>query len=425
MPKTNGSEGNVSMQLTCRKHESEDIFAELEPEWNQLDALTSPRRPYTSHLWSRLWWRRFSRNTALTVDHLTVFTVRDQHDTLIAIAPMMTTHRPPYSPLRVRHLQFFGADASVTDIRGLIVRPEHHGAAVRALHDHFVCTSHDWDVLRWDGLRDGTDDVDVVTKASSIRTRSDNPVYYLNLPSTWDELAARFSRNMRRNARRAYSELKDAHLPFAFRVVAAPEATPHALARFVRLHRARALGTTEQVSRHIDRLSNPIHRVFVPEFAQRMAERGDLRVFELTVGNKVVASQIAYGLGDEIFMYYSGFDPAMARYNVMTTLSIEAIKWAIDHRLTRFNLAAGKDLSKLRWNPEQITYQSVTIDSPHSSSRLAGHVHTATILAHRLTYALRKASAVRLSAAISNVVRTRASDAPRELQSSPDRNANH
>lgn len=46
-------------------------------------------------------------------------------------------------------------------------------------------------------------------------------------------------------------------------------------------------------------------------------------------------------------------------YGVMTTLMIETIKWAIEHKFAFINLSTGKDLSKLRWKPTEISFRTL------------------------------------------------------------------
>ena len=58
---------------------------------------------------------------------------RDARDALIAVAPMMSTWRPSFGPIRLQMLRFFGHDPNVTEIRGLVCEPEHEVAALEAV----------------------------------------------------------------------------------------------------------------------------------------------------------------------------------------------------------------------------------------------------------------------------------------------------
>jgi hypothetical protein len=70
-------------------------------------------------------------------------------------------------------------------------------------------------------------------------------------------------------------------------------------------------------------------------------------------------------------MYYSGFDPAWARYSVMTTTLAEAIKYAIAHGLKSVSLSPHPDVSKTRWGPRQVDYGSAIEQGVGLRSRLA------------------------------------------------------
>jgi CelD/BcsL family acetyltransferase involved in cellulose biosynthesis len=96
-----------------------------------------------------------------------------------------------------------------------------------------------------------------------------------------------------------------------------------------------------------------------------MAERDQLRIFQLVIGGEVVATRVGFVLGNELYLYYSGYRVAWAQHSVMTTVVAESIKWAIQQGLQGVDLSSGRDLSKLRWKPTQF----VTCEGVQSSSR--------------------------------------------------------
>jgi len=78
------------------------------------------------------------------------------------------------------------------------------------------------------------------------------------------------------------------------------------------------------------------------------------------ISGNVVASRIGFQNGDQIYLYYSGYDPSWSKYSVMTTLVVETIKWSIEQRLAIVHLSTGSDVSKLRWGPVQTRYVALT-----------------------------------------------------------------
>jgi CelD/BcsL family acetyltransferase involved in cellulose biosynthesis len=177
----------------------------------------------------------------------------------------------------------------------------------------------------------------------------------LDLPSTWEEFRAGLKRNIRESLRHGYNSLKrDAH---AFEMIAADsrDAVREALERLFVLHALRAgmPGTTP----HPNRFASAGLRVFLHEVCGELAAHGIVRVFELKIADRVVASRIGFELGGSLYLYYSGFDPQWSKYGVMTTTVAEAIKYAIARGLTTVNLSPGNDVSKTRWGPREIPHQ--------------------------------------------------------------------
>jgi hypothetical protein len=54
----------------------------------------------------------------------------------------------------------------------------------------------------------------------------------------------------------------------------------------------------------------------------RASEVGSAKLFELLVEGEVVASRIGFVLGDNLYLYFSGYHPRMSRYSVMTTCGV-------------------------------------------------------------------------------------------------------
>jgi CelD/BcsL family acetyltransferase involved in cellulose biosynthesis len=180
------------------------------------------------------------------------------------------------------------------------------------------------------------------------------PCYYLSLPDTWSAFKSGLSRNVKESLRKCYNSLKRDGHAFVFRAIDQPAHVDPALDRFFHLHtvRAQATGTIE----HTDVFRTRKTRDFLRAYGQRMAERGRFVVFQLEIGGEVVATRVAMIFGDQLYLYYSGYNISWARYSVMTTLVAEAIQWAIDRRFKVVNLSTGSDVSKTRWSPHEVIF---------------------------------------------------------------------
>ena len=352
-----------------------EAFDTLTPEWEDLDAAMLPRALHSSPAWIRLWWRHLRRQTISTRDEFFLHTVRDQYGRLVAVAPLMLTHKPGRGLLRLRLLQFIGADLSLTEVRGLICRIEHQDTAVRALIGHFAKHCNEWDLFLWRGFRLPGLSVELLDDLGGLNKDDALPCYIVELPTSWDELATRLSSNTRKSMRKSYEFLERDGYNFGFRSREHPNDIPEALSRFFSLHAARSL--SKDMTLHRDRLTGyPKHSALVADFARTMAERGQLRMFQLEIGGAIIATRIAFVLGDDLCLYYSGFDPRWRKYSVMTTLSIEIMKWAINNGFKRVNLSTGADLGKLRWRPSEVLYYNKNQVSPTWRGQAASRLYT-------------------------------------------------
>jgi CelD/BcsL family acetyltransferase involved in cellulose biosynthesis len=346
-----GVEGLV---LRVERLTTEQDLTALMPEWHELDVSLSPRIPFTSPVWKLLWWKHFKRDKLASRDRLNTYAVRDLLGRLVAVAPMMITYRPSIGPLRMRELQFLGADSNVTELRGIVCRPENFSQVMVALNRVMVRDKRAWDWVQWRGLR-ATSEMPVwqeqLPNFKPVRTVLD---HYLRLPDNWDKFKAGLPRNLKESLRKCYNSLaRDGHT-FVFRAISLPAEIPAAIDRFLALHTQRATmsGTVD----HPNIFVQPQAQAFLRDYAASMAERGDIRVFELVIDGAVVATRIAFLFGDEMYLFYSGYNQQWSRYSVMTTVVAEALKWGIANGIKIANLSTGTDVSKTRWRPDHIAY---------------------------------------------------------------------
>jgi CelD/BcsL family acetyltransferase involved in cellulose biosynthesis len=341
-------------------------FAELEPlasEWEELEKLSSPRTPFTSPLWNQLWWLHFKEDRLLVRDELFVLSLRDAQGRLIALAPLMRTMRPAKGPLRIREIHFFGADPNITELRGVACRPEHRAGALQTLHAYLMEHGGEWDSLHWCGIP-ADNPVESLRAALPYRTVRD---YYLRLPGSWPELIAGLSRNMKEALRKCYNSLKRGGHAFTFRAVDKPEEVAAALDIFFKLHRARA--ELDGAVPHADIFKSERSRSFLREYANRMAQRDQLRIFQLIIDGNVVATRIGFLFGEEMYLYYSGYSPQWRKFSAMTTLTVESIKWALQRQFKIVNMSTGSDHSKVRWQPIETVSKEYVLQSPMVQTR--------------------------------------------------------
>ena len=331
----------------------------LTPEWDALSDTLPFQVPFTTASWNILWWQHLRAARTLIRDCLHVFVLRDQHNKLIAIAPMIISSRPGIAACGVRVLQFFGADPNITEIRGMICHPDHTDAAITVLQEYLQEHKQRWDWVEWQGLLPSQAEQLSVSGAPQPKARV---MYYLPLPGQWEELKSSLSRNMKEAIRKCFNSLKRDGHQHAFTVVEQTAEVAPALMTFLRLHKLRAKNPDGVLHANVfrDRKS----RQFLSAYAGASSAQGRLRLFQLSVNGEIIASRIGFLSKRQLYLYYSGYDAAWGKYSVMTTLVIHIMQWAIANDVDCVNLSTGRDPSKLRWQPQETTQHNAIQISP-------------------------------------------------------------
>jgi CelD/BcsL family acetyltransferase involved in cellulose biosynthesis len=363
--------GNVGKEeiLTVQRLPGPEAWDDLTAEWELLRQKIAPPTPFTSPLWINLWWKHFRRHSLLFRDEFFCHIIRDDSGRLVALAPLMRTLCLGLGLPVMRIVQFFGNDPSLTEFRGVICRPEDHEKVIEALAAHFLLHRDEWDVFRWNGLHHTAATYNSPSTRGEFIARDQVADYIVEVPASWDALKAGVSSNMRKNLRKAYEFVERDGFRFQLRVVERPGEIDAATDRFLLLHDARSKAA--DMVFHPNKFAASHTRAFLGDYLRQLAERSELRIFELEVERKVVATRLAFLIGSDLYLYFAGYDTSWRQYSVMTILMSEIIKWSMAHHIQRINLSTGNDQSKLRWKPAEIIFHNAVQISPTSRGRLA------------------------------------------------------
>jgi CelD/BcsL family acetyltransferase involved in cellulose biosynthesis len=337
----------------------------LAPDYERLYQVTGNRLPFATQEWHLAWCEHLLNCRARAHQQPLFCVLRKPAGPCVAIVPLILT-RWRVGPLKVAAVGLIGADPALTEIRNPLIEPGYERAAVRAVHAR-LASLPGWDWIEWSGLSAACAEALALEAAPQwYRTLDD---YVLDLPAAWPEFHATLRRNMRRSLWRCYTSMRRDGHSFEFIVARHPVEVRWALYRFLQLHSLRA--RMPWGPEHPDRFAARSPRAFLYEVCDRLAARDAVRVFQLRIGEAVVASLIGFVISNSLYVYYSGFDPAWARYSVMTTTVAEALKYAIASGLESVNLTTIADRTKLRWRPRRVDFHSALVHRESVRSRLA------------------------------------------------------
>ena len=353
----------VTLRVQCITSYAELLG--LREDWQALERSAGMDLPFQTWEWSTSWWKHLHEDRRGVRDTLRVYVVRDSSGEIVGIAPLMLTERPRFGPIRIRFLQFIGADPNITELHSMLCNPglEHQcHAAIRA---HLGSQAREWDWIAWEGPSSQTGSVAGMT--DPLGNTQEKSAFVLTLAPTWAELKKRLRRNVKESIRKCYNSLKRDGLTYRLETLEEPADIELALPDFFRLHTARA--SLKGVTNHFDAFDSPEARAFLIDVCRRLAERRITRVFRLWVDGKLVATRIGFEMAGTLYMYYSGWAPAYSQYSVMTTLVCEVIQQAIERGLNGVHLSTGNERSKTRWGTNEVCYASGVQFSPRRSAR--------------------------------------------------------
>jgi CelD/BcsL family acetyltransferase involved in cellulose biosynthesis len=330
---------------------STEAVAQLEADFRHLESVAANTLPFATFEWHLAWCRHFRRHQLGLADEPLFHVLRNAEGTCVGIIPLILTQRR-LGTLRYVTLSLLGADPAITEIRTCLVQPGYEERVAAAL-DTVLASSGKWDWIQWSGADDAFSAA--LGRRRALDWQPLAPSYVLDLPPTWEAFRSALKRNIRESLRHCYNSLKRDGHAFEFRAAATPDEVQDALDQLFHLHALRAAMT--DAAPHPNRFAGSGLRRFMHEVCGSLAARDRVRVFQLTIGGRVVASRIAFLVGDSLYLYYSGFDPEWAKYSVMTTTVAEAIKFAIARGLKTVNLSPGNDVSKTRWGPREVAQQ--------------------------------------------------------------------
>jgi CelD/BcsL family acetyltransferase involved in cellulose biosynthesis len=344
----------------------------IAPEWRQFDTSGLIPLPFATADWTLAWWRHLRSNRMAVRDHVFTLAVRDPSRTLVGVAPLMLTERPAIGPLRLRCLQFIGADNNLTEVRTLSTRPGHEVAVYRAVAKYVRAADNQWHWMLWTGIRQAGNEVPAqIGKGRWVRCDSD---WVLPLGQTWEQFQAGLHRNVKESLRKCRNAPRRAGLDFRLEVATRSEHMGPALDRFFELHAARAHSTNTVY--HGNVFKTAAARNFLRELCARYAAREITHIFNLKLRERTIATRLGFKLGGSMYLYFSGYDPAYGRYSAMTSCLAGAIRWSIEAGLQTVNLSTGTDVSKTRWGPEEHVFGEAHLVSPSLIAHAAHLAHS-------------------------------------------------
>jgi CelD/BcsL family acetyltransferase involved in cellulose biosynthesis len=318
-----------------------EAFLDLEPVWNNLVEAAGIDHPFLSHEWVRTKWECFGEGKELHI-----LLVKDGTEP-IAIAPLMVSHGRMYG-LKVRQIESIG---NIHTQRFDFIVARSARQAYRAIWKHLLHENDRWDVLQLCQLPAGSRTLEELSKLAAgdgfltgLWHSGDSP--YLPLPGTWESYMKSLNAKHRANLRNRLKRLSRLG-EVAVETIESVEHVAGALTDGLRLEAAawkRNAGTAI--------CCRPELRLFYTKLAERVAKRGWLRLYFLTVDHRRIAFHYSVCWRDKLYLLKPGYDPAYAPYSPSNLLCNMVLHDAFDRGLAEYDFLGAAEPWKLEWTRE-------------------------------------------------------------------------
>jgi CelD/BcsL family acetyltransferase involved in cellulose biosynthesis len=306
----------------------------LRPEWGALWLEAPEATPFQSPAWLIPWWRHIGEGELLTLAFR-------ENGVLVGLLPLYV------HAAEDGHRHLFPLGVATTDYLDVIIRPGQEAAVMAGFFRQFEALADRFDIAEWPQLRPGSPLLEAAPAGWTSRTESDTACPATPLPSSLETLGDVVSRKTLRDLRTARKRAAEAG---ALRWQDADaESLGPIFDALLRLHAAR--WETRQEPGVLDAPAvQAAHRAALPE----LHRAGLLRLQALHLNDDIVA--VLYALIDpperparRVYLYISGFDPALDRLSPGTLLVGHALEQAVTEGFATLDFLRGQEPYKYFW----------------------------------------------------------------------------
>jgi CelD/BcsL family acetyltransferase involved in cellulose biosynthesis len=303
------------------------------------------------------WWEAFCNTAGGTDAELYVVTARDGEGLLVGALPFYEEKPTGVGPRRLRLIGDMAFDRTwaMTEEPCALLKTGMETKILRAVSETLASSlrAGRWDMVVMRATYEGPESLqDAILESFGTFCLAKPELIsgstHAELPTCWKVYRKELSKSMRDNLG-YYPRLltRDGH-DWSVRQIRDPKEIVEACDRLVALHQNRSASTRGvQHDCHID---GPKQIDFLHRMMTRLSAEGKAFIGELVVDERVVASQAFVEDGDQLMVYYSGYEEEWYKYSPIFVIDAVVFQEALERGVRLLNFLGSKRQWTLRWN---------------------------------------------------------------------------
>lgn len=325
--------GVNAMSLTATAHTTEDIFARLEPEWNDLLKRSTFNNIFITWEWQSHWWMAYQPG------ELWVVTVHDENEQLVGLAPLFIENGDGERVVRE-----IGC-VDVTDYLDLLVDREHGAAVMDCLAAFLADHAASYDRINLCNLPPQSCTYQHFAGALqkygfSTEFEQQEVCPIIELPSDWESFLALLDKKQRHELRRKL-RIAAGQPGLDWYMVSDEHNLNDELNKFLSLMGA---STEDKATFLSDDKNTDFFRRVMPV----IWEKGWLQLSFLTLNGESIATYLNFDYDQCVMVYNSGLSLAHGQFSPGIVLLAHTIRHAVEHGFKEFDFLRGNEEYKYR-----------------------------------------------------------------------------
>ncbi|MEZ4667057.1 MAG: GNAT family N-acetyltransferase [Anaerolineae bacterium] len=339
------------MKLTLRS--DIEIFQELHSEWNSLLKRSIANRIFSTWEWQSIWW------SAYHPGQLWVLTVRDEDNTLVAIAPWFIENHSEHG----RVIRPIGC-VDVTDYLDMIVANEHVEIVMREIAQFLNANKSEFDWVNLCNIPEKSPTLSFLPAYLSelglvVQLTQQDVCPIIHLPSSWDRYFELLDKKQRHELRRKLRRIDGASEKVEWYIVNENHNLSEEIKKFIHLM---ASSQAEKAKFLTDSQNLDFFNSLVPA----ALHNNWLQLSFLTIDNVAAASYLNFVYGNSVLVYNSGLLPDQyGHLSPGIILLAYNIKFAIQSGYEFFDFLRGDETYKYRMGAQDSKVFMLTASETH------------------------------------------------------------